>query len=299
MPNTHIQRQRDGTERTQHDESIDPVGFLELELTGKCQLECRQCYADSGPRGTHGAMMYEDWCRVIREAGDYGISTVQLIGGEPTVHPRWTELLRYALDEGLAVQLFTNLYHIKQAWWEVLSEPSVRIATSYYSDVASEHDAITHRQGSHTRTRANIVEAVRRGIPVRVEVYQVLSSQRVEGARAELAALGVVDIHTDRTHLVGRAQRGPVPRAAELCGECGDGRAAVKPDGTVTPCVMGSWLGAGNVQRAPLGQILDGPLWTVINARIPRTPSSGQCPPGACPPSPDACGPANGCGPHR
>lgn len=29
------------------------LGFVWLELTGKCQLECTHCYADSGPSGTN------------------------------------------------------------------------------------------------------------------------------------------------------------------------------------------------------------------------------------------------------
>lgn len=31
-----------------------PLRFLWLEITGRCQLACAHCYADSGPTGTHG-----------------------------------------------------------------------------------------------------------------------------------------------------------------------------------------------------------------------------------------------------
>ena len=42
------------------DTSVPPLRFLWLEITGKCQLECTHCYADSGPKGTHGTMATRD-----------------------------------------------------------------------------------------------------------------------------------------------------------------------------------------------------------------------------------------------
>ena len=31
--------------------AVAPVTFLELEVTGQCQLACTHCYAESGPAG--------------------------------------------------------------------------------------------------------------------------------------------------------------------------------------------------------------------------------------------------------
>jgi MoaA/NifB/PqqE/SkfB family radical SAM enzyme len=61
-----------------------PTGltFLELEITGRCQLTCSShCYAEAGPSRGHGSMTGEDWRRVIDEAGAMGVPTVQFIGG--------------------------------------------------------------------------------------------------------------------------------------------------------------------------------------------------------------------------
>jgi hypothetical protein len=38
------------------------LSFLWLEITGRCQLACRHCYAESGPRGTHGSMATRSGC---------------------------------------------------------------------------------------------------------------------------------------------------------------------------------------------------------------------------------------------
>ncbi|MBV8540508.1 MAG: SPASM domain-containing protein [Pseudonocardiales bacterium] len=41
-------------------------------------------------------------------------------------------------------------------------------------------------------------------------------------------------------------------RRDALCGQCGNVRAAIGPDGTVHPCVLGRFLSAGNVDEQSL-----------------------------------------------
>lgn len=154
------------------------LSFVWLEITGKCQLSCRHCYADSGPRGTHGVMTRGDWKRAIDEAADLGVDMVQFIGGEPTLHPELPALVDHALAAGLQVEVFSNLVHVSARLWDTFDRPGVRLACSYYSDDDAEHARITGRRGSHARTTANIAEALRRSIPLRVGVIDVLDGQR-------------------------------------------------------------------------------------------------------------------------
>ncbi|MGW6027739.1 SPASM domain-containing protein [Streptomyces sp. NPDC055099] len=67
--------------------------------------------------------------------------------------------------------------------------------------------------------------------------------------------MGVESIKTDTVRPFGRAA---APNASRLCGRCGDARASVGPDGTVSPCVFSTWLSAGNVFDASLHNILVG-----------------------------------------
>ncbi|MFC4056684.1 SPASM domain-containing protein [Planomonospora corallina] len=49
------------------------------------------------------------------------------------------------------------------------------------------------------------------------------------------------------------------PNVGELCGRCGDGRAAVSWDGDVRMCVLSRFLTpAGNVRETPLVEIFAG-----------------------------------------
>ncbi|WP_235878144.1 radical SAM protein [Saccharopolyspora karakumensis] len=124
-----------------------------LEITGRCQLECRHCYAESGPAGDHGGMTDTDWRRVIDEAAEAGVKMVQFIGGEPTLHPSLPALIDHTRTRGIEVEVFSNLVHVRLALWEVFAQPGVRLATSYYSTDAAEHAQITKRQ-TYARTKA-------------------------------------------------------------------------------------------------------------------------------------------------
>jgi MoaA/NifB/PqqE/SkfB family radical SAM enzyme len=235
---------------------LAPVTFLELEVTGRCQLACVHCYAASGPDGDKGTMTVTDWERVMEQARALGVTTVQFIGGEPTLHPGLPRLLRHALAIGLKADVYSNLVHMTPQLWELFEAGGVSLGTSWYAADPATHARVTGTVGSYWRTRGNIAEALRRGIPVRAGIVAAVPGQDIAAARAELLAMGVTRISSDHARAVGRAGRGREPDRSQLCGRCGDGRAAISPDGDVSPCVLGRFLVAGNVKTAPLAAIL-------------------------------------------
>jgi MoaA/NifB/PqqE/SkfB family radical SAM enzyme len=249
-------------------------------------------------------MTAQDWLRVIDQAAGHGVTQVCLIGGEPTAHPAFAELLERALSAGMRVEVFTNLYRVTDRLWSLFSRPGVSLATSYYSADPEEHDAITGRPGSHGRTRASIAEAVRRGIPIRAGIIGLTSGQHTGQARADLITLGLPEsaIALDRLRAFGRGAAS-LPDEGDTCGGCGHGSAAILPDGTVTPCVFTRAATAGSVLTAPLGDVLTGARFAAQVARLDLLrPASRPCVPDMCDPqcgpscSP-ACRPAGNCRP--
>ncbi len=246
-----------------------------------------------------------DWTSVIEQAAGLGVEMVQFIGGEPTLNRSLPDYVRQARGLGMKVEVFSNLVHVSPDLWSLFERRGVQLATSYYSDSAAEHEKITMGRGSHQRTRANIAEAVRRSIPLRVGVVDISDGQRVSQARDELASLGFVgEVRVDRLRGVGRGGTA-APDPSQLCGGCGQGKAAVAPDGSVWPCVFSRWLPVGNVLTAPLAEILTGPRMRQTTATLVKQFASGpsfpcvpkMCDPQCGPSCSPACNPAGNCTP--
>ena len=242
-----------------------PLRYLWAEITGMCQLYCVHCYAGSGPGGTHGTMTAGQWETVLTDAAALGTRMVCFIGGEPTLHPDLPRLVRHALSAGLEAEVFSNLVRVTPELWDLLETPGVCLATSWYTSDRREHRQITGRD-TWRQTLASIEEALRRGILLRAGLITgILPGQHAEEGAELLRARGITDIGTDHLREVGR---GTTPDPTQACGNCGHRRAAILPDGTVTPCPLTRWMRAGNVTDAPLADIL--PAVTAIAAAIPR-----------------------------
>lgn len=256
---------------------------------------------------------------MIGQLASCGVVAVQFIGGEPMLHPDLSTLIGHALDQGLRVEVFSNLVHVPPNVWTVLQREGVSLATSYYSDDPAEHAAIT-RRSTHARTRANVAEAVARNIPVRAGVIDLRPDQHIAAAQRELVALGVPKVGVDRLRHVGRGIRGNRPDTSQLCGHCAAGVIAISPDGAVWPCVFSRWLPVGNVLDAALADILASPEAARIRAELERDfaarelaaagkgkelcdpqcgPSCGPaCNPSCWPTGTGPCSPNGGCQPN-
>ncbi len=301
--------------------STDPaLRFMWLEVTGKCQLACTHCYAESSPQGNHGDMRSEDWIRVIEQGADLGVDAVQFIGGEPTQHPDLVKLGRHALSYGMKVEVFSNLVSVKPEHWRLFETRGVSLATSYYSSDPAEHARITKGANAHKLTTANIAEAVKRGIQLRAGIIGIEGGQRTAQARQLLREIGVENIGYDDLRQVGRGVRDQEQSVEQLCGNCVTGVLAVSPSGEVWPCVFSRWLPVGNVRqqsladvlasqamaetrvalteafsklglsRAPHGKELQGS--TPVRACSPNCSPSGSCSPNtSCSPDFSTCGP--------
>ncbi|MEY9988038.1 MoaA/NifB/PqqE/SkfB family radical SAM enzyme [Streptomyces sp. V4I8] len=98
--------------------TVTGIRSVELETTGRCQLNCRHCCTSSGPKAPAGTMTRQDWLDAITDIAELGIPAVQFIGGEPTLAPYLPQYIDYALGLGLKVEVYSNLTHIRPRLWE-------------------------------------------------------------------------------------------------------------------------------------------------------------------------------------
>jgi radical SAM protein with 4Fe4S-binding SPASM domain len=98
-------------------------GYLFVELTRRCNLECSYCYNAAGPRGAIDALSASSVLALLREAQVLGSTRCVLSGGEPMLHPDYD---RIVLDSPLPIAVLTN-GTLLETWWrrspEVLRRP--------------------------------------------------------------------------------------------------------------------------------------------------------------------------------
>mgnify|MGYP005848012517 CR=1 FL=1 len=145
------------------------VENLYLEVTRRCNEKCKHCYIPQNQRSKGDFISLEDAKNFIDQAKELGIWELTITGGEPFLHPKIIEILRYARERGVIIAILSNLTVLKDKHIEVLKEiyPS-HIQVSLYSLNPDVHDAITCLKGSHQKTIAAIEKCYANDIPLQV-----------------------------------------------------------------------------------------------------------------------------------
>jgi MoaA/NifB/PqqE/SkfB family radical SAM enzyme len=276
-----------------------------LELTTRCNLHCRHCYADAGVAAPlQGSMSLHDWLAAIDEALDIGASAIQFIGGEPTLHPHFRRLLEHVGKAGLSlVEVYTNATRLTEETVSCLKSNGARVAASFYAEEPRVHDAITMRPGSWRRTVGGIERALAAGLPVRIGIVETAENRaQVPQAIAFLRRLGIGEIGVDGERGIGRARRNAADAAGEdfsqLCGRCGQARLCVTSSGDIYPCVFSRKTSLGDA-RYGLRSALENAALKGFRAgmdlergsRLEIRGGRPFCQPGPCPPSAGPCRP--------
>lgn len=279
-----------------NDQLSPKLDFLWLEITNRCNLECVHCYSESGPRTElMGVMRIQDWVKLIADAVNAGCERVQIIGGEPLVHPDFDTILEMCADSFASTEVFTNATALTDKKIDMIRDKGVAIATSVYAVDQHIHDLVTKRNGSHEKTMSNIENAIQKGISVRTGIIQtdVNRSEDFPALEKMLLEMGVSKVGVDETRAVGRGQFsenkfGNSPETA-LCNGCWSGNLCATYNGRFHPCIMSSHI--------DLGSVSDGvrPALNCKNAikrKQETRDTKGACIPDWCFPKGEQCTPS-------
>lgn len=113
--------------------------LVDLKITNQCTKGCSYCYQASTPDGKHAS--YEDICSVIAALAKMEVFEIAIGGGEPTLHPDFLSILKYASDLGIRPSFSTR----NLSWF---NKESVRLfkescgAFAYSIDFANEIEAL-------------------------------------------------------------------------------------------------------------------------------------------------------------
>jgi MoaA/NifB/PqqE/SkfB family radical SAM enzyme len=175
--------------------------FVQIEPVGQCNLRCQMCpiqfRKDGPPHGPLAFLAFEDFTRLVEGFGD--IDELQLQGlGEPTMHPRFFDMVAWASARGIRVSTNSNL----TLWSERRARQCVEsgLATLHVSlDAATTQLYERIRKGAHfSKVLRNLrrVMAARAAShsPLHVRVVTVLMRQNLHELPAIVRLAGAEGI---------------------------------------------------------------------------------------------------------
>ena len=144
-----------------------------FRITRNCNSRCCFCFAP--PRGIQpdGDILIHriDWLRAN------GVRTIHFCGGEPTIHPSLSLLLKHVHEGGGKVRLTTNGIAISDNLIGVLRETDARVKVSLHGN-QKHHDGILCVEGFENTTR-NIRRLIAGGVRTSVQTTVVANEMWV------------------------------------------------------------------------------------------------------------------------
>jgi SynChlorMet cassette radical SAM/SPASM protein ScmF len=143
-----------------------PLGQIYFYLTEGCNLACRHCWIapkfDS--QAKLPALPVDLFEKAIIEAKPLGLQGVKLTGGEPLMHPHFTELLEIVSRSGLSLGLETNgILCTKEVASEIGKNPKRHVSVSIDGANAETHEWIRGVEGSFEAARDGVKNLVASG----------------------------------------------------------------------------------------------------------------------------------------
>jgi MoaA/NifB/PqqE/SkfB family radical SAM enzyme len=171
------------------------IRCLGLELTDRCDLACAHCLRQVVPPRSWRArdLDFDLALRLCGEARALAVPHVALTGGEPMLHPGFSEIVDGLLAHGLTYHFLSNGLGLPERLPALLAVPARRaglrdICVSLDGATESTHDR-TRGTGTFRRTLAGIAVARAMGVPVSL----LMTVTRVN--RHEIDAMGLLAHH--------------------------------------------------------------------------------------------------------
>lgn len=107
--------------------------YIQFYPTLQCNLSCTFCF-NRGVR-TVEDISISDCARVIRDVADIGVKEIDILGGEPTLHPDFLEIVKLIRKRNLRITISSNgcNVHPLQRLSQTYTKDQVRIGVSLNS----------------------------------------------------------------------------------------------------------------------------------------------------------------------
>lgn len=257
------------------------IDFVWLEITQSCNCKCIHCYEGDWHKPSNDDLNLENWKNIILELKDLKCKNIEFIGGEPLAHPHFMELLKYSVDIGHNVHIYSNLTLFNNEILKYIKKHNITINCSIYADNKVLHDNITRKKGSFDKTIYWIKKLTENDIKVNINAIGMYNNQdNIDKINDYLSNINVpklkkFDIIRDNNsrkslslapnnHILKYAQRTKPNfsitlekfKKASYANTCFFGKFAISSNGDILPCVFKRDYTYGNIKHQNLNSIL-------------------------------------------
>lgn len=148
---------------------------LILLLNKKCNLKCSFCNL----KNTNKGIPLQKVTSILNSAKNLGIKTIVLTGGEPFLHPKLFEIIRFAKKKGFGTNVTTNGILIKEHIQKILDSELDSISVSLDGS-KKIHDSLRGVKGSYDKLLEGLNELKKYRKRIKVSIYFVVTRRNVQ-----------------------------------------------------------------------------------------------------------------------
>ena len=142
---------------------------ITLELTGRCNMDCKMCYIHSRNADYSKELSTEQWISIIDSAAESGTLFVLITGGEPFIRSDFRDIYRECRNKGMLVSINTNATLIsKDDILFLKKDPPLRINVSLYGTSAQTYERLCGNGKMYDRAFKNVRKLKEAGLPVKI-----------------------------------------------------------------------------------------------------------------------------------
>ena len=137
------------------------------DFTKQCNLKCKHCYANAGPKPAPDELTLDQRFEVLRQLDEAGVAAISFSGGEPLINKDFWPVAKKAAELGIYVSIATNGTLIVSSIAKRLKEIGVRyVEVSLDSPYPEKHDEFRGIKGAWNAAVRGIKNAKKAGLEV-------------------------------------------------------------------------------------------------------------------------------------
>ncbi len=195
---------------------------MELELTARCNFDCRHCYINlpaGDARAAAAELTADEIDRIAGEAVSMGVLWCLLTGGEPLLRPDFADIYTRLRKKGLLISIFTNAAAMTPGLADLFKTlPPRDVEVTVYGATEATYERVTRRQGSYAAFRRGLDLLLGSGVRVRLKAMALRSNVHEMDGIARFGRSLTVDFYRFDSYLHLRYDRDET-RNAEIKAE--------------------------------------------------------------------------------